>query len=114
MSNRRAVDRSQTIYYSRVTSPEAGRLLGRLVDISDRGMMLISELEFRPGEDYRLRVELPQSDLQQSFLDVAAVVRWCRRDVNPDLWAVGFEFEAVDQEAARLIAHLRRTFSFGR
>ncbi len=55
----REVDRRYLVFYLRVYDGMSSKILGHLVDISEKGMMLIADNAIPVNENYRLRMRLP-------------------------------------------------------
>ncbi|QOC22252.1 PilZ domain-containing protein [Wenzhouxiangella sp. AB-CW3] len=91
MNDRRAYDRRHSIIYLQVFDRDSGSALGNLVDISEKGVMLVSKAPMENDQQYALRMHLPEPVNGNYTVDFEAVVRWCRQDINPDLYDIGFE-----------------------
>jgi hypothetical protein len=89
--NQRKVERRHLIYYLRVYNAKTGALLGNLVDISTRGIMLVSDNPLPVNEDVLLRMVLPDNVEGSREVEFEAVSRWCKNDINPDFFDTGFE-----------------------
>ncbi len=91
IENKRKVARRHLIYYLRVFNKETGELLGNLVDISTRGIMMVSDNPIQVGETYHLRMVLPETVDGTREIEFEAQSRWCKNDTNPDFFDTGFE-----------------------
>ncbi len=89
--NKRTVSRRHLIYYLRVFNHKTGELLGNLVDISTKGIMVVSDNAIPPNTRYHLRMVLPDTVEGGKEVDFAAESRWCRNDANRDFYDTGFE-----------------------
>jgi len=89
--NQRKVARRHLIYYLRVYDATTGDLLGNLVDISTRGIMLVSDSALPLNKEALLRMVLPDTVEGSREVEFKAVSRWCKNDVNPDFFDTGFE-----------------------
>ena len=58
MANKRKINRRDFTYYMPVTDDLTKQLLGYLSDISTGGFKLDSQKEIRPGQDFRLHIDL--------------------------------------------------------
>lgn len=90
-SNQRKVARRHLIYYLRVFDADTGVLLGNLVDISTRGIMLVSDKTIECPRSYRLKMMLPDSVEGSRDVEFIAESRWCRSDLNEDFYDTGFQ-----------------------
>ena len=66
-------------------------LIGNLVDISTKGIMVVSEKVIEPNTRYRLRMVLPDTVDGSKEVDFDAESRWCRNDANQAFYDTGFE-----------------------
>ena len=81
----------------------SAKVLGHIVDISAKGVMLISDNQLPVGETFRLRMRLPASIGNKDELIFNATSRWCKQDINPDFFITGLEIYDVDEEIAKYI-----------
>jgi len=106
----RAQKRKNIIYQLEVHDYETGVFLGWLVDLTTKGLKLVSEHPLEVNRIRRLKITLPPGYFMQQEFCFEAKSMWCTKDVNPDYYATGFftpNLEAVNPEIARnLINHL--------
>ena len=92
MANKRKINRRDFTYYMPVTDDLTKQLLGYLSDISTGGFKLDSQKEIRPGQDFRLHIELTADIADKTSMVFIARSKWCHRDhVDPNTFNVGFE-----------------------
>lgn len=104
-TNQRKVDRRHLIYYLRVFNQSDNQLLGNLVDISTRGIMIVSDRAIEPDQRFHLKMVLPETLEGSREVEFEAESRWCQNDANKDFFDTGFELidpnnsflEAVDK-----------------
>jgi hypothetical protein len=87
-------------------------LLGHLVDITEEGLMIVSENCVDPGKVIKLKMSLPREIEDKEEIEFKAQSMWCRKDVNPSLFGVGFKFEYVDVLSRQIIFELIHEFGF--
>ena len=90
----------------------SSRVVGHLIDISPKGLMLLSDEPIAVNEEYRLRMRLPHEVTESDEVIFRAVSRWCRPDDNPDFYVTGFQIQDLDDEAEKTISSLIEEFSF--
>lgn len=90
-SDQRAVPRRHLIYYLRVFDTKTNTLVGNLVDISTKGIMVVSEHPIPTKQRYTLRMVLPESIDGSREVEFLAESRWCQNDANADFYDTGFE-----------------------
>lgn len=82
--------------------------LGRLVDLSMGGMMLIATRELPVGQVFELEIRTPPEH-PVAPVRLAAEAVWCRNNPNnPQHFGVGFRFIQVSDEALAQLEHLMR------
>jgi c-di-GMP-binding flagellar brake protein YcgR len=92
MANKRKINRRDFTYYMQVTDDLTKQLIGYLSDISTGGFKLDSQKEIRPGQDFRLHIDLTAEIADKTSMVFIARSKWCRRDhVDPNTFNVGFE-----------------------
>ncbi|MEI8131766.1 MAG: PilZ domain-containing protein [Leptolinea sp.] len=112
MSDRRTLHRRHLIYYLKVFERETDTLLGHLVDITEEGLMIVSENPIDGGKEFKLRMLLPREIEGKEEIEFEATSTWCRTDVNPSLFGVGFKFDYVDTLSRQIIFELIHEFAF--
>jgi len=105
-TEKRQIERRHLIYYLRIFDGISSRIIGHAVDISQQGMMLISDEPVAVHEDYRLRMCFPGVAYEQEELIFDAVCRWCRRDDNPSFYVAGFQIQNLLPDETRFIQSL--------
>ena len=108
---RRQIERWHLVFYLRVFDGMGTKVLGHIVDISSKGVMLISDDPIPVGEKFRLRMRLPAEIANKDELIFNAASLWCKQDVNPDFFITGFQINNMDEEATRYILCLIDDFS---
>jgi hypothetical protein len=112
MKNHRKFQRRHLIYYLRVFDAVTDALIGHLVDITPEGVMFINEtpIDIQPG--YQLKMALPETATGKSYIFFKAECKWCKKDVNPDFYVAGFQFEKIEQADKDIIFDLIENFGF--
>jgi c-di-GMP-binding flagellar brake protein YcgR len=110
--NLRQADRWYLVYYLRVFDGMSRKILGHLVDISEQGIMLICDNPVEVNEDYRLRMLLPSQMKDRDEIIFSATSRWCKSDVNPDFYLVGFQIHDLAPAIREIIVSLIKDFSY--
>jgi len=108
----REVGRRYLVFYLRIYDGMSSKILGHLVDISEKGMMLICDDAIPVNQNYRLRMRLPTQIKERNEIMFDATSRWCKTDVNPDFFLVGFQMHNLEQVDRDLILTLIRDFSY--
>lgn len=106
MPEKRKLKRRQLIYYLRVLDRDSETLVGRLVDITTEGVMLLSESPLELDKLYKFKMILPPHFEARQEITFDAKCLWSKIDVNPDLYISGFQFGRVSSQDIRLIEEL--------
>ena len=104
MDERRKLKRRHIMFYSRVFDRKTGKLLGYLGNITIEGVMVISEAPINTGENYKLRMDLPEYIYKKPVLNFQAISLWCENDVDPNFYNTGFQLKGIAQEDNDIIA----------
>ena len=115
MQERRKLDRKYLAIYSRVFDRLSGRVLGYLADLSQKGAMIISDDPMSENADIQLRFDLPDPPLfSTDHLNIKARVAWCKPDIDPAFYNIGFEFLSVEGRESRIIEEMIVAYEFRR
>lgn len=108
----RQVGRKYLVFYLRVYDGASSHIVGHLVDISERGVMLVCDEPVPVNASYHLRMRLPTQMKESSEVLFDAVCKWCKTDANPDFYLAGFFMENLEPVSRELILALMRDFSY--
>jgi len=108
----RHVERKYIVFYLRLFDGMSTKVLGHVIDISEKGIMMISDSPIEVNETYRLRMSLPAQMKESNEVILAATSRWCKRDPNPDFYLSGFYLADLDPETKKVIYSLIREFGY--
>lgn len=115
MQERRKISRKYLAIYSRVFDRSSGRVIGYLSDLTDKGAMVISDSSLADGQDINLRFDLPDPALFSiDHLNIDAQITWCRPDIDPAFYNIGFAFKGISAEQARIIEEMIVAYEFRR
>jgi len=91
--DKRNLKRVEPYYYLRVYDGETKEYVGSVIDISKKGMKLLSERPFLIHTSYRLRLPLPDDSIFGDSLEVEARACWSVPLKESAGYETGFEFE---------------------
>jgi hypothetical protein len=115
MQERRKISRKYLAIYSRVFDRSSGRVIGYLSDLTDQGAMVISDSAVAENQDMSLRFDLPDPALfSTDHLNIDTRIKWCRPDVDPAFYNIGFEFKSLTPEQAKIIEEMIVAYEFRR
>lgn len=106
MHNSRKRPRKNTPHVVKAIDLATKQPLGRLVDVTAEGLMLVTDIPLEIGTRYTLRVNLPVMVQFRSEVDMEAIVRWTSPDTNPKFFRAGFQFTEIDGEDGLLLEEI--------
>lgn len=112
LEDNRRLNRENTIYYLEALEAGSGQTVGRLVDITAEGIMLICETPIEVGRQFELTIQLPQEVARASEVRFSAEARWCRPALNIDFFDAGFKILHASPQDRSLIDLIIRFYSF--
>ncbi len=112
MDERRKFQRRYLMYYSRIFDKKTGMVTGYIVDITPGGIMMISEEMIEMQKEYSFRMDLPEDISSKTYMDFEARSVWCRRDVDPHFYDIGFELTSITPEDITLINNMIDEYGF--
>jgi hypothetical protein len=109
---KRQVERKYLVFYLRVFDCLSAKVLGHVVNISSKGLMLLSDNAIPVNQEYQLKMQLPSevSDLGEIIFN--AVSCWCKQDRNPDFYVAGFKIHDLNESGKNDVLHLIDDFGF--
>ena len=112
MLERRRLRRRHLIYYLRVFDRNNDALIGHLIDITSEGAMLISEDPIETNTIFQSRMVLPEEKQGSREITFDARSVWCKKDINPDYYATGFQLLNAAPQDVEVIEWLIEKFGF--
>jgi hypothetical protein len=106
MSERRDSERKSACGYFIVFNTENDQPLGRVVNLSEQGMMLVSDEPADAQSTFRCRMSLPEKLLDRRTITFEAKCRWCREHELTGSYQSGYVFTRIedkDLEVLRLL-----------
>jgi hypothetical protein len=111
-NEQRKSKREQTIFYLEVFDAEIDQCLGRVVDITAEGVMLIHEHPLAINRIYQLKIMLPKDLAGSSELHLKAECRWCRQSVNDQFFDAGLRITDISADDKLRIDMVLKYYSF--
>lgn len=103
MNDGRKYTRRRASDYLLVTDTDSGDSLGRILNMSPKGIMVMSADALSVGKPYRLSIKLPARTFTSDALELAADCRWSNFEKRSDLWENGLEISEITAENRRLL-----------
>ncbi len=98
MRDKRKLKRRHLIYYLHVLERASGRLVGYLVDISTRGIMIMSEHPIALETVLALKIQLESEMSAKQYLYFDAKAVRCEKSINGTTYDIGCELLNLSQE----------------
>lgn len=108
----RRIERHQLPYFLQVFNRLTDKPIGFLGNVSEDGLMLISQLPMMVDVDFELRLKIPVADGSFHAIDLTATCLWSHEDINPQHYDSGFSVLQAPEEYGQLINVLLHYFSF--
>ncbi|MCF5722033.1 PilZ domain-containing protein [Pseudomonas syringae] len=108
----RRIERHQLPYFLQVFNRLTEKPIGYLGNISEDGLMLISQLPMMVDVEFELRLKIPGIDGTFHAVDFKATCLWSHEDINPQHYDSGFSVLQPPQEYGQLINILTHYFCF--
>jgi hypothetical protein len=102
----RLADRKYLVFYLRVFDGARHKILGHLVDISEKGVLLMTDEFVALNEEHRLRLRLPAFIRDKHEILLQGTCRWCHKDANSDFFLTGFQMHNVDTSTKDIVIQL--------
>ncbi|MDR6578619.1 hypothetical protein J2X88_003512 [Pseudomonas extremaustralis] len=108
----RRIERHQLSCFLQVFNRLTDKPIGYLGNVSEDGLMLISQLPMMVDVEFELRLKIPAADGDFQAVDLTAACLWSHEDVNPQHYDSGFRVVDASPEYSLLINALLHYFSF--
>ncbi|MDD2047963.1 PilZ domain-containing protein [Pseudomonas putida] len=112
MFDERRIERHQLPYFLKVFNRHTDQPIGYLGNVSEDGLMLISQLPMLVGPDFELQLKVVSRNGGMHLINLTASCLWCHEDQTPGHYDSGFMLLQAPPEYALLVRALRNYFSF--
>ena len=112
MFTERRIERHQLPYFLKVFNRITDKPIGYIGNVSEDGLMLISQLPLMLGAVFDLRLKIPDGDGACQVIDLRACCLWCHEDATPHHYDAGFALQNPPPEYGQMVSALQRYFSF--
>ncbi len=103
MNEKRRQKRVRAPYDINVYDKRTGRHIGRLVNLSTEGIMLVGGAPMAVNELYECRMTMPVSIYGRSEISFDALCLWCAKVDNSERFQGGFQIKKTRQELRELL-----------
>jgi hypothetical protein len=112
MKEKRKTKRRYLLCYLRIFDATTHQQIGDLVDITSRGIMIVSEHPFPEGQTTRLRMELTNDVAKKPFMEFSAHSKWCEPYLTPNTYNTGFEILDLSPEDIEIVQCINEQFGY--
>jgi len=107
MDKKRKAQSKQTEHFLEVYHRETEEFLGRLIDLSEKGMMIRAVQNMDVKSIYKFRIDLPTVVARRQFLELDAECVWSSKSTESSgSFDVGFKFTYLNIEVVETIQYL--------
>lgn len=110
LKEKRKLERIRVYYYLKVYDRNSRQDVGSVIDISMKGMKLISEIEFTPKSLHLFSIRLPNGYIYGDEFDIDAEVRWCNKQDDVRYYETGFQFVNSAKHGIMVVKNLISDF----
>jgi hypothetical protein len=115
MQDRRKLPRTDLMSYSQVFDLYNGKLIGYLGDLNQLGAMVIGDEPLKIDNRLTISIQLPElPEIKSSRMVVPVRVAYCQKDISPEYFNIGLEFEIVTDAQKAVIEAIMRNYEFRR
>jgi hypothetical protein len=112
LREKRCIERIRCYYYLKTYNRNSGEELGSIVDISMKGMQIVSENSFEIDTLYNFKVKLPKGYILGDAFAIDAYARWCKENEEGGtaFYQAGFEFADFERKGVIFLRTLINDF----
>jgi hypothetical protein len=103
MIEERELKRMQVMSYLKICYRDTDIELGRIVDITTKGMRLCGPEPIQTNRTLTFKLAFPLIQGNRSEIIFDADVIWCRRSKNPNLYDTGIRIKELSREKTEII-----------
>lgn len=112
MKNRTS-DRKNLVLYLDVLPAKGDNPLGRCINLSPSGIMLVSRESLDLDKQLKIRLVLPAGEAgENEYLPLTLDLKWKEEDVNPEYFCYGAAFVKLTKKASSQIEEISQYPSF--
>ena len=105
--------RKNLLFYLEVIDQQTQTLLGHLGDLSMSGLMIIAHTPVAVHEIRSIIIKLPDlEEFSKKTIEAQIEVRWCKIDVNPELYCLGCQFIHLSADNIASIKEAQEVLGF--
>jgi hypothetical protein len=84
---------------------KSGELLGRIIDLTTEGMLLLNDRAYEVGVSYEAKIALVDnlSGIVVKDVNVSFTTQWNKPDINPSNFVCGVKFTNLNADGMKMI-----------
>lgn len=103
MKDGRKYTRRRASDYLLVTDTDSGQVLGRIINVSPKGIAVMSTESLAVDRSFNLSIKLPSRAFGCDYLTLTADCRWSTFEKRSDLWENGLEIGEISPDDRRVL-----------
>ena len=106
MKEQRKQTRAQVSDYFIVFDRHTDEIIGRVMNMTDEGMMVVSEMPTKVSGSFHCRMALPEKLMDKNQVLFDAECKWCEKNQSTGMYESGYQIRqisAVDREIISLL-----------
>ncbi len=97
--NKRELKRRHLLYYLDIIDKETGKTIGKLGDITEKGLLILSEANQEVNKILDIKIKLPDNDLfDGEYISLQILTLWSEPDKNPDIIGTGCKIISISDD----------------
>jgi hypothetical protein len=106
MKDGRKYVRRQSNDYLLVTDKGTGTMLGRIIDMSPKGIMVMSLNPLTTELSYKLTIKLPPGAFDTDFVELEARCLWSKLEKSSEMWKNGLEIDEISDDGRSVLQQI--------
>ena len=96
MEDKRKFIRKRVSLVLEMQDQQTSQILGRIMDLSPEGFMLLAKQEMTPNQQYEMVLNLPEAIKFHRSIQLVGECRWCQPSNTAGYFGAGFSVVSVD------------------
>lgn len=94
-----------------VVDRESDTVIGRVLNMTEEGMMVVSKVSVETESRFHCRMALPEKIAGQNQVVFDVECKWCRKDDMSGMFEAGFQLHNVSEKDAHVIGLLLQSWT---
>lgn len=113
-AEKRTQTRRNLIFYLKVVDANTGEELGRVGNLTTRGVLVIGDHEIEEGEQHSIKIDISDVEvgMECDYIQMDITACWSKQDINPDYYVTGYRADDMDDESVEIIEKILESIAF--